>query len=105
LLDLFLTDVAGAKVRVGPSIADHNSLLASIPLPEISDLQFSRSRFNISRVNWPILRSALAGIDWSPLDRGNGADAATFFMEMLWTVLCTHIPYEQIVIKKKSHPG
>ena len=98
LLDLFLTDVAGAKVRVGPSIADHNFLLASIPLPEISDLQFSRSRFNISRVNWPILRSALAGIDWSPLDRGNGDDAATFFMEMLWTVLCTHIPYEQIVI-------
>ena len=67
-------------------------------------MQFSRSRFNISRVNWPILRSALAGIDWSPLDRGNGDDAATFFMEMLWAVLCTHIPYEQIVIKKKSHP-
>ena len=102
LLDLFLTDVAGAKVCVGPCIADHNFLLASVPMPEITDLHFVRSRFNISRVNWPILRSALAGIDWSPLDRGSGDDAATFFMEMLWTVLCTHIPYEQIVVKKKS---
>ena len=56
---------------MGPSIADHNFLRGSIPLPEISDLQFSRSRFNISRVNWPMLRSALVGIDWSPLDHGN----------------------------------
>ena len=29
LLDLFLTDVAGSKVRVGPSIADHNFLFVS----------------------------------------------------------------------------
>ncbi len=101
---MFLTDVNGAKRLVGSSIADHNFLFASAPLPEISDLQFSLSRFNISRVNWLILRSALAGIDWSPLDRGNGDDAATFVMEMLLAVLCTHILYEQIVIKRKSHP-
>ena len=61
LLDLFLTDVAGAKVRVGPSIADHNCLFASVPLPEISDLQFSRSRFNISRVNWPYFEVGTSG--------------------------------------------
>jgi len=104
LLDLFLTDVAGAKVRVGPIIADHNFLLASNPLQEISDLQFSRSRFSISRVSWPTLRSALSDIDWSQIDRGSGDDAATYFMEILWFVLCTHIPYEQVAIKKKSHP-
>ena len=63
MLDLFLTDVAGSKVRVGPGIADHNFLLASLPLPEVSDLQFTRSRFNTSRVNWPTLRSALADIE------------------------------------------
>ena len=38
------------------------------------------------------------------MNRGTGDDAATFFMEMLWTVLCTHIPFEQIVVKKRSHP-
>ena len=50
------------------------------------------------------MRSALSDIDWSPIDRGSGDDAATYFMEMLWIVLCTHIPYEQVAIKKKSHP-
>ena len=41
LLDLFLTDVAGSEVRVGPRIADHNFLLVSLPLPEVTDLQFT----------------------------------------------------------------
>ena len=104
LLDLFLTDVAGSKVRVGPRIADHNFLLASLPLPEVTDLQFTRSRFNTSRINWPTLRSALVDIDWSPMNRGTGDDAATSFMELLWIVLWTHIPFEQVVVKKRSHP-
>ncbi len=50
------------------------------------------------------LKDALALIDWTPLHRGTAEDAATFFMEMLWMTLCIYIPYEEVQIKKKSHP-
>ena len=36
--------------------------------------------------------------------RDTAGAAASYFMEMLWMNLCTYIPYEQIEIKKKSHP-
>ena len=93
LLILFLTDVAGTKVIVGPVIADHRYLLASVPLPEIKVLQITRQRFNIARADRPALKSALASADWTPLCRGCADDAASFFIELLWTLICTHIPY------------
>ena len=36
LLDLYLTDVPGTKVTVGPYIADHRFLLARVPVPEVA---------------------------------------------------------------------
>ena len=83
LLDLYLTDVPGTKMTVGPSIADHCFLLASVPLPEITTLHMTRQRFNIARADWPSLKAALVSVDWSPLQRGCADDAATFFMELL----------------------
>ena len=50
------------------------------------------------------MKSALTSVDWLPLQRGTAEDAATFFMEMLWMNLCTYTPYEEIHVKKKSHP-
>ena len=38
------------------------------------------------------------------MQRDTADAAASFFMEMLWMNLCTYIPYEQIEIRKKSHP-
>ena len=104
LLDLYLTDVPGTKMTVGPSIADHCFLLASVPLPEITTLHMTRQRFNIARADWSSLKAALVSVDCSSLQRGCADDGATFFMELLWTALCTHIPYEDVVIKKSSHP-
>ena len=69
LLDLYLTDVPGTKMTVGPSIADHCFLLASVPLPEITTLHMTRQRFNIARADWPSLKAALVSVDWSPLQR------------------------------------
>ena len=63
LLDLFLTSAAGTKVGVGPYIADHRFLSATIPVPETTSLHFNREKFNISRANWSGPKTALTRID------------------------------------------
>ena len=49
LLDLFLIDIAGTKVEVGPQIADHKFLLAHVPCPEIRSLTVVRKGYNLRR--------------------------------------------------------
>jgi hypothetical protein len=105
LLDLYLTDVAGTKVRVGPYIADHKYLIATVPMPEVTTLNIKRERFNLLRADWTGLKTALANVDWSPMRRDTADAAASYFMEMLWMNLCTYIPYEQIEIKKNRILG
>ena len=105
LLDLYLTDVAGTKVRVGPYIADHKYLIATVPMPEVTTLNVKRERFNLLRADWTGLKTALANVDWSPMRRDTADAAASYFMEMLWMNLCTYIPYEQIEIKKNRILG
>ena len=48
LLDLLLTDIAGAKVKVGSYVADHKYLLAQIPAPEISQTMIKRKGFKLA---------------------------------------------------------
>ena len=104
LLDLYLTDVACTKVQVGPYVADHKFLLAKVAMPETKKVQVVRHSFNLQKADWSGLNAALERTDWSPLKRGCAEDAITYFMEILWATLCTHIPYEEVVITKKSHP-
>ena len=42
LLDLALTDMPGASVKVLPQIADHKAVLLQLPLPEISEVAIVR---------------------------------------------------------------
>ena len=41
---------------------------------------------------------------WAPLRQGTSEDALNYFLGMVWLLLCTHIPYEEIHTKKSSHP-
>ena len=104
LLDLFLTDVPGCKVRVGPYIADHKYLIANVPFPEVTSLHIKRQSFQIAKADWTSLEKALKEVDWATLRRGTAEDAVNYFMEILWYLLCLHIPYKEIFLKKKSHP-
>ena len=104
LLDLYLTDIAGTKIVVGPRVADHNFLFAQIPFPEIESLKIIRKRFNLRHAKWKDLKKALTNFDWGPLKHGSAEDAAGFFLDVLWTLLCTYIPYEEAVVQKRSHP-
>ena len=59
LLDLCLTDIAGTKAEVGSKIADHKFLNVRIPFPETCALQIIRKCFNLKRIRWPALKTAL----------------------------------------------
>jgi len=78
LLDLYLTDVAGTKVRVGSYVADHKYLIATVPMPEVTTLSIKRERFNLLRADWSGLKTALANVDWSPMQRDTADAAASF---------------------------
>ena len=52
LLDLFLTDVAGAKAEVGPYIADHKIIYGHVPIPEILSKTIIRYGFAIKKAKW-----------------------------------------------------
>ena len=59
LLDLFLTDIARAKVKTGNYLADHKYLLAKIPVPEISQRLIRRKAFKLANANWKDLKKIL----------------------------------------------
>ena len=61
LLDLYLTDIAGSTVTVGPKIADHSMIIADIPLIEPQALEIRRKRFNIRRARCKELKKELGG--------------------------------------------
>ena len=103
-LDLVLTDIPGSEVKVGPYIADHKLLMASIPIPEIISLPVAKKSFDLKKARWKDLEKALANHDWEGLREGSCEDAAILFMTVLWTYLCSYIPFREVKTKKKSHP-
>ena len=104
LLDLSLTDIPGTKVKVGCYIADHKFQVAHLPMPEIESKTIIRYGFKMDDANWKDLKRDLKNMDWDELKNGTAEDALDFFMDHLWLLLCTHIPYQEIVFHKKSHP-
>ena len=46
----------------------------------------------------------MANHDWEGLREGSCEDAAILFMTVLWTYLCSYIPFREVKMKKKSHP-
>ena len=43
-------------------------------------------------------------MDWRPLEQGTAEDAVNYFLEVLWLAIVKHIPQEEIMCKKSSHP-
>ena len=104
LLDLLLTDIAGAKVKVGSYVADHKYLLAQIPAPEISQTMIKRKEFKLAQARWKDLKKDLENVNWSILKEGTAEDAVNQFLSTLWLLLCKHIPFSEFSEGKRSHP-
>jgi len=50
------------------------------------------------------LQKDLPEMDWRPLEQGTAEDAVNYFLEVLWLAIVKHIPQEEIMCKKSSHP-
>ena len=73
-------------------------------MPEIESKTIIRYGFKMDDANWKDLKRDLKNMNWDELKHGTAEDALDFFMDHLWLLLCTHIPYQEIVFHKKSHP-
>jgi len=104
LLDLALTDIHKSSAAVLPHLADHKSLLITLPLPEILEKNVKREVWIMAKADWPNLRKELQNYNWQPLRHGTGEDALTFFLEVLWLHLVKYIPRRELDIVKRSHP-
>jgi len=104
LLDLAISDIAGAKASVLSYIADHKAVRIDVPIPVIKEVFTERTVWNLKTANWEGLKSDLQNVDWSILQRGTGEDALIVFMEILWNLLLKHITQKVITCKKSSHP-
>lgn len=102
LLDLFVTDVAGVKMQVDAYIADHKFLRCDVPLPKSKTPPITQRGFRLAAAKWKDLQKELRTVDWKKLREGTAEDAANYFLETLWVLLCTHIPYGEFHIEKVS---
>lgn len=80
--------------------ATRQEYLLDLSLTDISSMIISRRSFKLAKANLRGLEDALNQIDWYPLKRGCGNDAATYCMELLRLLLCMRIPYEGMRFKR-----
>ena len=104
LLDLVLTDVVGATVKILPSIADHKGVLVQLPMSAINEIEISRTVWDLKKANWQEIENEIVQFDWQLLGRGTAEDAVNLFLDVLWCVLVKHIPQKQIKNKRSTHP-
>ena len=104
LLDLAISNIAGASVTVLPQIADHKALRVDVPLPVIKEIGVARTVWHLKAADWKALEKELSEVDWQPLSRGTAEDAVNYFLDVLWTLLVKHIPQKKIECKRSSHP-
>ena len=104
LLDLFLSDLPGIRMKVLSAIADHKAILAHVPLPEVTEKTICRYSWKLGQANWKELEKDLQEIDWQILLQGTAQNAMTYLLEMISLCLQEHIPYRKTIQKKSSHP-
>ena len=104
LLDLVLSDLPRTKVEVSGVLADHNAVLASIPM-QISELNVQRRRgWNFAKANWPALKRALRDIDWSFVHTDALDQATEKFSLKLLIAAQQYIPLRVFTENKSQHP-
>jgi hypothetical protein len=104
LLDLVCTDIYKSTVTVLPRIADHNSLLVKLPIPEVLEKTVRREVWMLKEADWKTLENELRNYDWAGLRQGTAEESLHLFMEILWLHLVKHIPRRAIEVVKSSHP-
>ena len=67
LLDLVMTDVEGVGHEVGPKVADHNYVVASVEANVPKTVAVERTVWNYNRADWILLQDRLELTDWSSL--------------------------------------
>ena len=104
LLDLLMTDIESASVRVASKIADHAILLAHLNLSIPQTVVQKRKVWMYTKANWEELKRELLHIDCSFLaDRGASEGAVKLTTSILECVE-RQIPSKMICTRKKSHP-
>ena len=104
LLDLLLSDIHGISNKILHAIADHRSIMASVPFKLQVVREIRRSGWVYNKAKWQALIEALVAYDWSALARGTAEEAAMFFQQSLTWHLQKFIPRRTFTDKKQSLP-
>ena len=104
LLDLVLTSMDGAKVKLGHKLADHASLLIKVPdAVEVRELP-PRKIWQYSKANWPQMKTAILNESWDFLRQGSIDDMMCQFNALLLRMMDMYVPFSWKTKVKGSLP-
>ena len=101
LLDLALSDIAGATAAVLPKVADHNIVEVRAPLP-VRTIECEVWKF--ATADWDRLEALLHKENWSSIFRICPDEGARHLSKTLLEHARSCIPKKRIVEKKSTHP-
>jgi hypothetical protein len=104
LLDLILTDLDDVRCKVLPKIADHNGLLATLPLRAPKVATITREVWQFAKADWEGLTNALSLEDWSWICDCNANEAAQRLTDEILTHARKFIPRRIIQERRSTHP-
>ena len=104
LLDLALSDIAGASSSTLPKIADHRIVEVRVPvqIPEVEMIE--REVWKFATADWERLDALLQFEDWSVLSRMDADRGARHLSETLLQHANCCIQKKRIVERKSTHP-
>ena len=104
LLDLVMTDIEGVGHEVGPKVADHNYVMASVEAVVPKTVAVKRTVWNYNRADWALLQDRLVFTDWYPLAGIDPEEGAKRMSETILQMAGDVIGKRTLRETKRSHP-
>ena len=94
LLDLVCSSHSDFKVHVGPQIADHATVIATLP-DSLEIRHFAPRRiWHFKDANWEAMKAALLKFDCSQLLEGSVDTSLDVFVKFLQDLMQAHVPQD-----------
>ena len=104
LLDVCISNIESASVKVGGKIADHASVIAKLNLAIPESRAMYRTVWSFRDANWDELKKDLMEEDWTFLEHCGPSEAAEGMTRRILAAAEKHIPKRRIRTQKRSHP-
>jgi hypothetical protein len=105
LLDLVCSSHSDLKVRIGPKIADHATVISTLPNSLETRCHAPRRVWHLRGANWQEMKDAILNFDCSRLLEGTVDESIDLFVGFLKGLMQAHVPQDTQEVRKAIFPG